>query len=196
MTVEQILNAFQQEIERDAKTYLEEARRVAEYDAILRDSQRDISLLSEQVSRCLIEQTEVEQTLTQIGAFQSELDRTLTTVERNVDDLFSGSSSSNAADAAHLMPVDADVEREAAYKMARDVDVRLQELHSSLQTTLRRMDAAQERSAKDDNGTGAGVVGQIVHVLNQHQSSLATLHDMGRRMEHDIALLNQAMAQR
>lgn len=181
LTVEQILNMFQQEMEKDAVVYLEEARRVAEYDAILRDSQRDLNLLTENVRRCLIEQKEVEQTLTGIGAFQSELDRTLESVERNVDELFGAQS--------HLMPADADMERESTYKMAHDVDLRLLELQSSLQTTLQQMDAAQERALTGD-------VAKIVQILNQHQNSLAVMEDAGRRMEHDIAQVNRVLAQR
>lgn len=168
-------------MEKDAVIYLEEARRVAEYDAILRDSQRDLNRLTEQVRRCLIEEKEVEQTLSGIVAFQSELDRTLETVERNVDELFGVQS--------HLMPADADMERETAYKMAHDVDLRLQEIQSSLTTTLGQMDAAQERALRGD-------VAKIVQILNQHQTRLAELEEAGRRMEHDVAHVNRVLAQR
>jgi nuclear pore complex protein Nup62 len=183
MTVEQILNTFQQEMEKDAKVYLEEARRVAEYDAILRDSQRDLNVLTEQTRLCLIEQKEVEQTLNGIGAMQDEVGRLLETVELNVDELFASTQS-------FLMPADADFEREMAYKMAHDVDIRLQTLHSELEDKLTKMDETQERAM-----SSLGDVAKIVQVLNQHQNSLAALEDAGRRMEHDIGQVNRVLLQ-
>lgn len=179
--MEQILNTFQQEIEKDAVLYLEEARRVAEYDAILRDSQRDLNLLTENVRRCLIEQKEIEQTLVGIGEFQSELDRNLDAVERNIDELFGSQS--------HLVPVDADQERETAYKMAHDVDVRLQDLQTTVQNAMQQMESAEERALSGD-------VAKIVQVLNQHQRSLANLEDVARRMEVDMAHVSRVLTPR
>jgi nuclear pore complex protein Nup62 len=183
MTVEQILNTFQQEMEKDAKTYLEEARRVAEYNAILLDSQHDLNVLTEQTLRCLIEQKEFEQTLNGIGAMQDEVGHLLETVELNVDELFASTQS-------FLMPADADFEREMAYKMAHDVDIRLQTLHFALEDKLTKMDETQEQAM-----SGLGDVAKIVQVLNQHQNSLAALEDAGRRMEHDIGQVNRVLLQ-
>jgi nuclear pore complex protein Nup62 len=183
MTVEQIINAFQQEMEKDAKIYLKEARRVAEYDAILRDSQRDLNVLTEQTRRCLIEQKEVEQTLNGIGAMQDEVGRLLETVELNVDELFASTQS-------FLMPADADFEREMASKMAHDVDIRLQTLHFALEDKIIKMDKTQEQAM-----SGLGDVAKIVQVLNQHQNSLAALEDAGQCMEHDIVQVNRVLLQ-
>ena len=46
LTVEQILNKFQAELDRDTSAFLADAHRVAQYDALLRDSQRNVSNLS------------------------------------------------------------------------------------------------------------------------------------------------------
>jgi len=178
LSVEQIINKFQQELEKDAVTYLEEARRVAEYDAILRDSQTDISKLAEQLQRSMVQQKEIEQTVTGIGNFQQELDNNLETVEQNVDALFAAQS--------HLVPIDADMEREAAYKTAATIQQRLQGLEDSLQATMAQMDAAV-------GGGLTGDVAKIVQILNEHQNSLAALEDMGRRMEHDLAQVNRVL---
>ena len=64
---------------------MEEARRVAEYDAILRDALRDIENLSEQTHRCAQQQGEIEQTLSGIGEMEKELDATLELLEQQVD---------------------------------------------------------------------------------------------------------------
>lgn len=181
LSVEQILNKFQKELEKDAVVYLEEARRVAEYDAILRDANRDIALLTQKTHRCLLQQKDVEQTLSGIGAFQEELDRTLETVEQNVDELFRNQS--------HFTPVDADIEREKAYTTASDIESRLGELTQSLKTTLQVMDDIQDRVLTGD-------FGKVVKILNQHQNSIVELEDAGRRVEQEIIQINQLMEQR
>jgi nuclear pore complex protein Nup62 len=179
MTVEQILNQFQHALEQDAVVYLEEARRVAEYDAILRDSQHDLNLLTEQVRRSLLEQQQVEQTLTGVGALQLELDRTLETVEGHLDELLSAQS--------HLVAADADWERERAYQMALDVEARLQELQQSLASAQQQMEVAEERALPAE-------VASMVRVLHQHQSSLAHLEDVARRMDADLGPIRRVFA--
>jgi hypothetical protein len=63
LTVEQILHKFQKELEKDAVAYLDQAKRVVcEYNAILRDSQPDLSHLTSQTQRLLLEQEQAEQT--------------------------------------------------------------------------------------------------------------------------------------
>jgi nuclear pore complex protein Nup62 len=181
LTVEQIINKFQQELERDAMLFLEEARRVAEYDAILRDSQRDIAKLTQQTHRTLIEQSELEQTLIGIAAFQDELQTTLETVEGHVDELFAAQST--------LAPVDADMEREQAYSTASLVEQRLQALSSALHNTLAEIEETQERVLTGD-------VGKIVKILNQHETSLAEIQAAGRRMEQDIGQVSKLLSLR
>jgi Nsp1-like C-terminal region len=172
MTVEQILNHFQQALKRDAVVYLGEARRVAEYDAILRDSQHDLNLLTEQVRRSLLEQQQVEQTLTGVGALQLEIDRTLETVKGHLDKHLSAQS--------HLVTVDADREREQPYQMALDLDARLQEL--------------QQSSCQQMKRALPGEVAQMVRVLHQHQSSLASWEDVARRMDANMGQIHRVFA--
>jgi chromosome segregation ATPase len=117
--------------------------------------------------------------LTGVGALQQELDRTLETVERNVEELLQAQS--------HLVPADADLERERAYQMALDLDARLHELQQSLQSNMLQMEQAEERALTGD-------VAQIVRVLHQHQSSLANLEDVARRMDADISQISRVFA--
>jgi nuclear pore complex protein Nup62 len=171
-TVEQILNKFQQNLEADALAYVEEAKRVAEYEAILRDSQRDIASLTTQSQRCLYQQQQVESALVGIGATQEQLDHDLYELEQHVDELFTARP--------HLAPVDADVEREQAYTTAMAVEQRLQAVSARLQETAHDMDAAQERALGNSN------VGAVVRILNQHLQKLAELEIATARMDHDI----------
>jgi nuclear pore complex protein Nup62 len=180
LTVEQIMNKFQRELEQDAVAYVEQAKRVAEYDAVLRDSQRDISKLISQTHRVMLQQEEVERTLTGIGAFQTELDSTLDGLENDVDALFGA--------AEHLSPVDADVERESAYTNAILVEQRLQMLTAQLQDTLGKMAEKQESMLSGD-------VGKVVQILNQHQNSLTELEVASRQMENDISHVGRILSQ-
>ena len=160
--MEQILNKFQQELEQDAISYSQEAQRVSEYDAMLRDSQRGLSGLATQSQRLLLKQEELERTFEGINAFQVGLDSTLEEVEQHVDQLFQAQS--------HLTPQDADVQREHAYETASHLDVSLSVLHDNLRHTLQQVDVAQESVLRK-----AGDAGRIINVLNTHQN-LSLIH--------------------
>jgi nuclear pore complex protein Nup62 len=180
LTVETIINKYQQELEKDSLLYLEEARQVSEYDAILRDSQRDISRLVQQTHRCILQQEEVERTLSGIGAFQNELDSTLNDLESNVDSIFTANE--------HLNLADADVARETAYTAATNVEQRLQTLCDSLKDTLQQMSSAQDRMMSGD-------AGKVVQILNQHQNSLIELEAASRQMDNDISHVSRVLSQ-
>lgn len=179
LTVEQIINKFQKELEKDAVAYLEESKRVCEYDAVLRDSQRDLAQLTSQTQRLLLEQEQVEQTLLGVGAFQEQLEKTLSQVESQVDELFTSQS--------HLAPQDADVERERAYQTASAIDTRLEELTESLQTTFGHLTTANQK-------VFSGEIGNIVTVLNQHQDGLAQLETAARSLELDVTSVGRQLA--
>ena len=182
LTVEQILNKFQAELDRDTSAFLADAHRVAQYDALLRDSQRNVSNLSTQVQKLLLRQAELDRTLNGIGSYQSELSSTLEGIERHVDELFASQS--------HLVPEDADVEREKAYANANAIDGRLAGMNDALRSILGSLDAAQERAF----ATGAGGdeadddVGQILATMNANHDILAHLEAAARRIEGDVGM--------
>lgn len=178
MTVEQILNKFQQELEKDSLIFVQEARRVSEYDAMLRDSQREINQFTLQAQRCLYQQSEMEQALATVGAFQKEFDSCLNAIESQIDELYQVQS--------HLAPVDADMERERAYDTAFTIEQRLNSTTSALQHMLQELDESQQKMLPGD-------VGKIVKILNQHQSALAELESTGRRMEQDIVAVQKVL---
>jgi nuclear pore complex protein Nup62 len=182
MSVEQILNSFQEQLEKDALQYVREANRVAHYDSILRDSQRNFLSLFHQTSRLMVEQAEMEGVIKNIGAFQSELESNIEVLENNVDDLFQAQ--------AHVAPRDADIEREHAYATALNVDERLDLLSQELQSTLRLLDESQDQVLK-----GGGPVGDIVKILNNHQNGLVQLEQTSRSMEQDITQIERYLAE-
>jgi len=105
-------------VEKDAIEYINESKRVAHYDAVLRDSQRMLTDLSSQTSRLMVHQTELERILKGIGAHQTELESNLTTLETQVAQVFEAQ--------VHMTPGDADVQRENAYSLALACEQRLQ----------------------------------------------------------------------
>lgn len=177
MTVEGILNRFQKELEEDAVAFLDQAKRVCEFDAVVRDSQRALSQLASQTQRLLLEQEQVEVMLMGIDTFQTHLEQTLGQVEAQVDHLFVGQS--------HLAPQDADVQRERAYQTALTVDAQLETLESTLASTLNELSLA----SSDDRSS------QLMAVLNQHQDSLAAVEAATRQLELDVKHVGRMLQQ-
>jgi len=190
LTVEQILNRFQSELETDAIAFLSEAQRVAHYDATLRDSQASLSELANAVSRLMLHQTEVNAQLQGIGSYQDELSKTLDLLERNVDELFAGRS--------NIRVEDADIDRERSYERAIDVDNKLDSMCSTLRHVVNDLDAAQERfwsSTLRSNGEGGDdEVGKIIGVFNAHHETLGHLESKARSLESDLTMISQVLA--
>jgi nuclear pore complex protein Nup62 len=192
LTVEQIINRFQAELETDAIAFLVEAQRVAHYDATLRDSQRSLSELTNMVSRLMLHQTDVNAQVQGIGSYQSELSKTLDVLERNVDELFAAQGNSH--------PLDADVEREKSYERAIDVDTKLDVMNTTLRHVVSDLNAAQERVWSSSLGVRVGgggandEVGKIIGVFNAHQETLAYLETKARSVEYDLAIIGEVLA--
>jgi len=80
-TVQEIINSFSEHLENDAIEFVKQAQRVAEWDAVLRDSQAGMEGLTEKISQLLFQQQEVDRTLNAISAYQRETESTLDVVE-------------------------------------------------------------------------------------------------------------------
>ncbi|KAL3915082.1 MAG: hypothetical protein SGILL_005811, partial [Bacillariaceae sp.] len=178
LTVEQILNKFQQQLETDALAFAEEAKRVCEYDAVLRDSQTDVARLTSETQRLMLEQEQIEKNIEGIDAFQNEIDRTLGQVEQQVDQILQNQS--------HLAPQDADLERERAYETAKNIDHRLEEMKGSLEATFDHLSKSNEQSF-------TGETGQIVTILNQHQDKIAELETTALKLQTDSVELTRML---
>ena len=179
-TVEQILNLFQQSLEEDALFFIEEARRVAEYDAICRDGHRDLETLTQQAHRCGEQQAYIEQSLTAIGEMEKELDQTLGEVEVEVDELFNANP--------NLPPTEADRQREEAYNTGMYIDSKLASLEKMMQQCLDQMDEAEERVFQSDS-----VLGPIVRDLLEHQRTLRDLEQAGQTLDAEISQVKQLL---
>ena len=192
LTIEQILNRFQSELETDTIAFLTEAQRIAHYDATLRDTQHSLSELTNMVSRLMLHQSEVDTQLSGIGSYQNELSTTLDVLERNVDELFASQSNVNVQDS--------DIEREKSYERAIIIDKKLDGMVSTLNHVVNDLNAAQERvwSASSSGGGEGGKndeeVGKIISVFNAHHDTLAYLEGKARSVESDLRMIDQVLA--
>lgn len=190
LSIEQILNRFQSELETDAISFMHEAQRVAHYDATLRDTQHSLSDLTNLVSRLMLHQSEVDTQLQGIGSYQCELGGTLDLLERNVDELFAAQS--------HVNVGNADVEREKSYERALDVDTKLDQMNVALTNVVNDLNAAQERvwsssGSRVEEGKDEEV-GKIIGVFNAHHETLVYLESKARAVESDMAMIGQVLA--
>jgi len=177
---------------------MNEARRIAHYDTTLRSTQQSLSALTNDVSRLMLHQTELDATLQGVHSYQMELSTTLDTLERNVDELF--------ASQVDVRVGDADIEREKGYERAIDVDHRLDSIDATLRRVVNDLNAAQERvwsslgSSGGSGGSGIGggeahdEVGKIIGVFNAHQETLACLEGKARGVESDLATIGKLLA--
>ena len=191
LTIEQILNRFQSELETDTIAFLTEAQRIAHYDATLRDTQHSLSELTNMVSRLMLHQSEVDTQLSGIGSYQNELSTTLDVLERNVDELFASQSNVNVQDS--------DIEREKSYERAIIIDKKLDGMVSTLNHVVNDLNAAQERVwSASSSGGGEGKndeeVGKIIGVFNAHHDTLAYLEGKARSVESDLRMIDQVLA--
>lgn len=190
LTVEQILNRFQSELETDTIAFLQEAQRIAHYDATLRDTQCSLSELATMVQRLFVHQQEVDSQLQGIGSYQKELATTLDQLEQNVDELFAAQSG--------ISVQDVDIERERAYERALEVDSKLGQMGNVLENVVGELNAAQERvwsMSRGSDGYGKDKeVGDIINVFNSHNQTLAQLETKARNLEAEVAMVNQVLA--
>ena len=193
LTIEQILNRFQSELETDTISFLQEAQRISQYDATLRDTQHSLSELANMVSRLMLHQNEVGTQLQGIGSYQNELGTTLDQLERNVDELFAAQS--------NVSVESADIEREKAYERALEIDSKLGQMGNVLENVVSDLNAAQERVWSSSSGVVGGdgerkddEVGKIIGVFNAHHETLAYLENRARAVESDLVMINALLA--
>ena len=178
LTVEQILNLFQRNLEIDSKTYLEEARVVLERDGILRDAQTDVANITQKLRSFYVVQSDMEDSLKAINGYQDEMERTLAQAEETIADMFDAQS--------HMQAGDADLQREVAYATAEEIERRLQAVSSTLEATSRGLEDSIDAKLSGD-------IRNVVKVLNQHMTSLESLDLAFGEMDKDITEVNQVL---
>jgi len=160
------------QLNKDAIAFTNEAKRVAGWDSVLRDSTRNILELSDNVSKLLLQEHDVEQTLGSVNAYQNDLVHSLELIEQNIDAVFSHPQNAS--------PNDADAQREQAFQTALTIDHRLTAISGALDEIVRDLNAAQEQQQQ------GGVLGEIVGIMNAHYETLSWLEGEASSVESEV----------
>ena len=175
LTVEEIINSWTSTLEADSLSFSKQANLVSEHDGVLRDATRSISELTDNVSRLLMRQEHLDETLGAVSSYQSELTKSLDTLESSIDGAFASRSS--------MAPQDSDLQREQAYQRLIDAEHRLSSVTSSISGIVGDLNAAGERNNAE------GSLGQIVQILNAHYETLTFLERSSKNIENEISLI-------
>ena len=184
-TVEEIINSLSQSLESCSIQFLNQARRVASQDELLRLSQSDIYNLSNQLSTLLVQQEELDQRLTQVGDVQNNLISELDTLEGQVDTLFERSM--GALEGGHVD--DADAERERYFSLAIETEGRLTSLEEEIETIEKSLQSLRELNNDNSNDDLA----IILKTMNQNHDLLSALEGRCAKIESDMHLVSKSM---
>lgn len=182
-TLEQILNTFSSQLEEHTLAYTQQATQIAHHDALLRDSQRNLSTLTRDVSKLLVQQEQLDQELSHIQTVQDTLGGDLLTgLEEQVQVLFQ--------DVMGQGVDDADMEREKAYSLAMECERRLGGVEEGLKAFQGEMERLAERGGGSSEG---GELDQIVKTMNEQHDLLSELEGACAVLEGDLNLVGQNM---
>lgn len=172
MTVEEIITEWNRQLEEDANTFTNEAVKVAEWDKRLRDNQRGLTAMADQVQRLLLAQKELDHTMSTITGTQDSLEQTLNQLEKQVNELVEKNGPRHVTDA--------DLEREQTFQLATSIDRDLAGMLETLKSVVGSLNSAFVRSEE------GGSAGQIVKILNAHNSSLNWLEASAKKAEQEL----------
>jgi len=177
-TVEQILNSLSSQLESDTVQFLKSAQRVAQYDAVLRDSQRSLSHLTQKVSQLMISQGDVDRSLSSITSYQHELFNTISFLENQVSELFVAQN--------HLVAEESDIEREEAYTIAQGLETKLSYMEKDINSLMDNLNVAQER-AFGGSGSDCSEGMNLVGAMNQQHNELSNMEEKFQLLEMEFS---------
>ncbi|CEG47420.1 Nuclear porin [Plasmopara halstedii] len=178
-TIEDIINAWSEQLERNTDTFTTEAVKVSKWDSDLMDSQRKLGDLAIDVRRIQVAQNELDTNLDTIFAYQMELKSTLEQLEHSVDKMY---------ESQDQMPVAADIEREQTLQLSVDIDGQLNSMTTTLKEIVERLNKAQDEVADESNP-----IVQIMKVLNVHHNSLQWIESSADQINNEIGQLSRKL---
>lgn len=178
-TIEDITNAWSEQLERNADTFTTEAVKVSKWDNDLMDSQRKLGDIASDVRRIQVAQNELDTNLDTIFAYQMELKSTLEQLEKSVDKMY---------ESQDQMPVAADIEREQTLQLSVDIDDQLNSMTTTLKETVEKLNKAQDEVTDEKNP-----MVQILKVLNVHHNSLEWIESSAGQLSSEIGQLSRKL---
>ncbi|KAG1060945.1 hypothetical protein G6F42_027820 [Rhizopus arrhizus] len=176
--MEDILNLWTKELEKQTKDFHKQANQVAQWDQQLIENGSKISTLHENVTKVEVTQREIDQNLSYINAQQEELNLILDNYEKQIKDIFDESNLQQPMQAA-------DEQREKAYGLAESLNCQLDDVNKNLNVMveeINKMGNAKQATSNDDDD----VVSQIVQILNSHLSSLQWIDTHSIQLQNKI----------
>jgi nuclear pore complex protein Nup62 len=180
-SVEEIINGWKKSLESDCAAFQLQAEKLRSWENEIRSSQAEIVEVSSYAEKLVISQQRTEKVLTEVRAYQDDLDADLDAMERHVDDLFARS--------ATRPPLDADVEREHAY----DLSVKLENQLGAMLDQLK--DLVVKLNVQHDSALGEEPARDIMKIVNAHHQSLAYLNAKAQKMDADVSALEADVEQ-
>jgi len=168
-------------LEEDASTFLSEAKRIAEYDLLLRQSETSITTLVDSISKVMYYQSELDRNLKSVGSFHSSMHNMLSDLEKQVDDLFT-------VQLPHVTPQEADMQREKMYQAALELNTNLEEMQGRMEDDIRAYNIHQENIPKNDI-----VLDNMVQVLNSHYEHLNKLQGVCGNLQGDVNSVEKSL---
>ncbi|CAM9818117.1 unnamed protein product [Ectocarpus fasciculatus] len=184
MTVEEIVNSWNVELDQDATTFTNEAVKVSDWDVVLRETQSELFSLADDVQKLVLGQQDLARSMKAIEGEQSHLDKTLDQLEGQAEKLMH--------DQRGQSPEEGDVEREQAFQIAQTVDMQLAGMVDTLKSLVDQVNSSTSSSSFGGVG-GRGDAGgdsnarKIVRILNAHHHSLTWLEETSKTMLQDAA---------
>ncbi|CAM9867551.1 unnamed protein product [Ectocarpus sp. 6 AP-2014] len=184
MTVEEIVNSWNVELDQDATTFTNEAVKVSDWDGVLRETQSELFSLADDVQKLVLGQQDLARSMKAIEGEQSHLDKTLDQLEGQAEKLMH--------DQRGQSPEEGDVEREQAFQIAQTVDMQLAGMVDTLKSLVDQVNSSTSSSSFGAVG-GRGETGgdsnarKIVRILNAHHHSLTWLEETSKTMLQDAA---------
>jgi nuclear pore complex protein Nup62 len=187
------VSQWTEEIEYDVTRFREQAERVSSWDNQLRDGQRVLAEVMENVGALMSHQESLKASCDSILAYQKDLEENLDALAATVDvevDKFGPSEVS-----------DSDLDREQSFAMADDLALYLDNMGENLQKLVSDFNEARGGSYDDPDSTlavsntGSGsAVAQVLQILNNHQDSLAWLDEQTTDLDVEVARLSRGLA--
>lgn len=124
-SMEEILNLWTKELEKQTKDFHQQANQVAKWDQQLIENGNKISQLHDNVTKVEVTQREIDQNLEYINSQQEELNTILDSYEKQIKEVFDESNLQQP-----MQP--ADLQREKAYGLAENLNSQLDDVNKNL----------------------------------------------------------------
>ena len=174
--LEENINKWMQDLEKQEKEFLEQATHVNAWDRFLVENGEKITCLNSDMERVKVEQQKLDHELDFIKSQQRELDEMLIPLEKSVEE------QQNISFQQH-----ADLERENTYQLAENVDAQLKRMLQDLKEIIDHLNTS---NASQDN---TDPIFQITQILNSHMDSLQWIDQNSALLKRHVEDISKQM---